>query len=123
MRFLRLLWLGLFPLLTASAVSRVEWASEPSVGVEHRAIRSGPDGDAPAVRQEPGMALRIIARAKDPRGPAGPAPAELPSRSQRITTPEVRSTPVRLATLDSSWATAAHGGPLIIYPTAPPLHG
>ena len=123
MRFLRLLWLGLFPLLTAPAVSRVEWASEPSAAVEHRAIRSAPDGEAPAIRQEAGIVLRIVARAKDPRGPGGPASGELPSRPQHICTPDVRAAPLRLATWETSWAAAAHGGPLIIYPTAPPLHG
>ena len=123
MRFSRIVGLWLLPLLAAPAVGGAGWQPEPGAPVVAPAIRSAPDGDAPAVRPAEGIALRIVARAKDPRGPGGPPPGELPSRPQHIRTPDVRSTPVRLATWGTSWSAAAHGGPLIIYPTAPPLHG
>ena len=122
MRFRTLLWLALFPPVAA-------WiAAGSGLQPESRAPKSAlgapgvPDAHD-AARPAAVVAMQIVARLSGHQGGGGPGSIRPGPLSQSIRSLEVECTPVRLTALGKSHAAAAHGGPLIYFPTAPPVHG
>ena len=121
MRLRTLLWLTLFPLVAVSAATRLGLQSESHAARAKVGATRAPDLQD-AVRPAALVAMQIVTRPSSHHG-AGAAGSIRPGPpSQGIRSREVECTPVRLAALATSHAVAAHG-PLIHFPTAPPIHG
>ena len=122
MRFRVAFWLALLPLLAASAVTRAEWQPPSHGSAASVSATRIPDADD-ALRSSPHIAAQIVSRSTVPHGVGGTAGLRSGPPVQCVAARELDCALIRLATRRVSFATAAHGGPLIYYPTAPPLHG
>ena len=123
MRFRSLLWLALFPVLAASAATRVGLHPESRAPLGRLDASSASEHHDIALRPGSAAAMQVVARPRHAPGPAGPGSLRTTPLAQGISSREVECTAVRLATWQTSHATVAHGGLLIYFPTAPPLHG
>jgi hypothetical protein len=123
MRFRPLLWLALLPLLAASAARGLESRAEARAPLETFGISGVAETRDSAVRPAAGVAIQIVARQRSQHDAGGTGSLRATPVARRIASRVDECTAVRLATWRTSYATVAHGGPLIHFPTAPPLHG